>query len=232
MPKPSDIITVAAGLMNDTAQTRYTNFVCLPMLNLALDILQETYELNGLPITTQVTSAPITLKAGTGRLGPDTVPAWPVDLIEPLEMWESPAGLSQWVPMVKKDTIPHYLEDNTQISLFIIWALEHGRIVLIPANADIDVKLDYTCSIFNTPILIGNIEVNLPFTNIKTYLEFETAALCALFIAENQSRAQSLESEASMALQRSVGIPVKGMQTVVTRRRPFRHSYKSRGVAY
>lgn len=231
MPKPSDIITTVAGLMNDAFQSQYTNSVCLPFLNLSLDELQELYELNGLPVTNE-TSAAITIKSGIKSIGFDTTPALPSDLIEIQQLWESTAGLNQWIPLTKRETIPHYLEDGTTISQFLIWAWEHGRITLIPANADNDLKIDYTCSLFNTPILIKDINVNLPFSNVKTYLEYKTAALCAMFIAENESRAMALDSLGGTALSRALGIPIKGMQSIVTRRRPFRHSYKNRGVSY
>lgn len=231
MPKPSEIITTVAGLMNDTDQAVYTNTVCLPFLNLALDELQELYELNGIPVTNE-TSAAITIKAGISEIGFDTTPALPSDLIEIQQLWESPVGLNRWTPMVKKEVIPHYLEDGTTISTFLIWALEHSRINLIPANADIDLKIDYIASLFNTPILIKDIDVNLPFTNVKTYLEYKTGALCAMFIAENESRALALDSLTGTALSRALGIPVKGMQSIVTRRRPFRQSFKQRGVNY
>jgi len=217
--------------MNDSAQSLYTNTVCLPFLNLSLDELQELYEINGIPVTNE-TSAAIKIKAGINRLGFDTTPALPSDLIEIQQLWESTSGLNQWTPMIKKEIIPHYLEDNTTISMFLIWAWEHGRVALIAANADNDLKIDYTASLFNTPILIKDINVNLPFTNVKTYLEYKTAALCAMFIAENESRAVALDSLTGTALSRALGIPIKGMQSIVTRRRPFRHSFKHRGVNY
>lgn len=231
MPRPSDIITTTAGLMNDSSQSLYTNTVCLPFLNLALDELQEIYELNGLPITNE-TSAAITIKAGVSKIGFDTTPALPSDLVEIQQLWESGTGLNQWTPMIKKETIPHYLEDGTTISMFLIWCLEGGRVQLVAANQDNDLKIDYTSSVFKTPIQIKDINVNLPFTNIKTYLEYKTAALMAMFIAENESRAVALDTLSGTALSRALGIPVKGMQSVVTRRRPFRHSFKHRGVSY
>ena len=218
--------------MNDAAQNLYTNVACLPYLNLALDILQETYEHNDIPVTHHATPKVITIPTGIGLVGFDTVPALPSDLIEFIQLWESASGLNDWTPIIKRDFLPHYLEDGTTISQFLIWTLDKGRVKLIPANQNIDLKIDYTCSIFNTPILIADIKINLPFTNIKTYLEFETAALCALFIAENESRAQALDSLAGTALNRALGIPIKGMQSVVTRRRPFRHSFKHRGLSY
>lgn len=231
MPKPSDIITTVAGLMNDFSQSQYTNTACLPFFNLSLDELQEIYELNDIPITHN-TSAAIKIPAGIDRIGFDTTPALPSNLIEISELWESTSGLNRWTPMSKREFLPNYLRDNTTISMFLIWDMENGRIKLISANADIDLKIDYIGSLFNTPILIKDINVNLPFTNVKTYLEYKTAALSAMFIAENESRAVALDSLAGTALSRALGIPIKGMQSVITRRRPFRASFKRRGVSY
>jgi hypothetical protein len=229
MPRPSDVITTVAGLMNDSAQAVYNNVACLPFFNLALDELQEIFELNGIPVTNE-TSAAITIPSGVDILGFDTTPALPSDLIEIQQLWESPTGLNQWTPMVKRDNIPHFLQDNTKISQFLIWELTHGRIHVIAANQINDLKIDYIGSIFNTPILIKDINVNLPFTNVKTYLEYKTAALCAMFIAENESRAVALDSLTGSALSRALGIPVKGLQSIIIRRRPFRYSFKARGT--
>lgn len=229
MPTPSSIISAVSSLMNDTAQQRYTNTTCLPYFNLALDILQEVYELNGIPVTNR-TSAVIVVLAGIKRIGFDTSPALPGDLIEIQQLWESFAGQNEWIPMVKKEFIPHYLEDGTTINQFLVWAWKNQAIELIAANANNDLRIDYTSSIFNTPIKIAQINTNLPYTNIKTYLEFETAALCAMFVAENDARASILNNLAADALSRALGIPIKGMQNIITRRRPFRAAFRRRGV--
>lgn len=217
--------------MNDSAQAVYDNATCLPFLSLALDELQELYEINGIPITNE-TSAAIKIKAGIKSIGFDTIPSLPSDLIEIQQLWESTSGLNQWTRVDKREFLPNYLEDNTTISQFLIWAWTHGRIQLVAANADNDLKIDYTGSLFNTPIQIKDVNVNLPFTNVKTYLEYKTAALVAMFIAENESRALALDSLTGTALSRALGIPIRGMQSIVTRRRPFRHSFKSRGTSY
>src|SRR5207237_842931 len=152
--------------------------------------------------------------------------------IEIQQLWESTSGLNKWTPMIKKEFLPNYLKDGTSISMFLIWDQENGRIKLIAANTDIDLKIDYIGSLFNTPILIKDINVNLQFSNVKTYLEYKSAALCAMFIAENESRAAALDSLSGTALSRALGIPIKGMQSVITRRRPFRASFKRRGINY
>lgn len=231
MPKPSQIITAVAALMNDAAQTSYTNTACLPYFNLALDELQEIFEQNDIPITLE-TSAAIEIKAGVTSIGFDTTPALPSNFIELKQLWESESGQEQWIPVDKREFIPHYIQDGTEISQFLIYAWRGGRIHLLPSNRDNDLKLDYTASIFNTPILIKDINVNLPYTNIKTYLEYKTAALCAMFIAENETRALALDSLTGTALSRALGIPIKGMQSIITRRRPFRSSLKARRGIY
>jgi hypothetical protein len=212
MPQPSEIIKTVAVLMNDAAQTQYNNVSCLPLLNLALDELQELYELNEIPVTNEV-SAAITIKAGIDRLGFDTTPALPSDLIEIKQIWESIKGSNSYTPVVS-------------------WTWEHGRLKFTVSKNDLDLKINYIGSIFNTPILIKDINVDLPFNNIKTYLEYKTTALCAMFIAENPTRALALDSLAGTALSRALGIPIKGMQSIVTRRRPFRASFKRRGTNY
>lgn len=229
MPKPSQIITTVAALMNDTAQTLYTNTAVLPYFNLALNILQELYEINGIPVTNK-TSAVIVVPMGIKKIGFDTNPPLPSDLIEILQLWESQSGQNNWIPLGKREFIPHYLEDDTLISQFLIWAWKGQAIELIPANSPNDIKLDYIGSIFNTPIVIANISINLSFTNIETFLEFQTASLCAMFMAENETRAMALNGLAGDALSRALGIPIKGMQEIVTRRRPFRRGLRSRGV--
>lgn len=228
MPKPSAIITTVASLMNDAAQSVYTNAACLQFFNLALDELQELYQQNDIPVTHTV-SASISVPAGIDRIGFDTTPALPSNLIEIIELWESQSGLNQWIPMDRRDFLPHYLENNVLINQFLLWSWEQQRIRVIAANQANDLKIDYTCSIFNTPILIKDIDVNLPFTNIKTYLEYKTAALCAMFIAENENRALALDSESKTALNRALGIPIKGQQNILTRRLPFRYGLRTRG---
>lgn len=231
MPTPAEIISMTASLMNDTAQTLYTNAACLPYLNIALSELQEKYEQNNVPTTNEV-SAVIAVPAGetvvkkvTNSL---TLPQLPSDLIEIQRVWERESGVDPFVAMVRKEFLPHYLEGQW-ISQFLIWVWENDEIHLLPANQDNDLKLDYIKNIFDLPITISRINEHFPFENVKTFLGYKTASLCSMFIGENQSRAQILEAEAQLAMDRTLSISTKGRQAITTRRRPFRAGYKSRG---
>ena len=231
MPTPAEIIDIVAPLQNDTAKTRYTYDACLPYLNIALAELQEVFEENNIPISNQ-TSAALVVPAGTTAIAfTGTIPVLPTGLIEIYQLWESDNGGNDWIPMERKDFIPHYLED-VQLAFFGIWAWIDNEIRVPAATGIIDLKLDYIKSIFPIPLTMENINVELgiKFKNITTHLGYATAALCSMFIGENETRAGALKEKADEALERALNIPTKGRQSILTRRRPFRASYKMRGV--
>jgi hypothetical protein len=226
-PTPADVMDMAASLMNDTAQSVYTDAKILPYLNMALDELQEVFQYNNIPVTNEV-SLVLTVKSGVDRIGFGTTPSLPGNLVEIQRLWERSTGTDgPWIPVVKRDFVPRSLEDEN-ITQFLVWAWVKQEIRFIPATADNDLKLDYIADIFNTPIKIGDIAVPLNVINVKQYLGFQTAALTAMFVAENETRAQKLESLAFLALERELGIPIKGRQAIVTRRQPFRGNYRRR----
>lgn len=228
MPTPSEIIDMAASLQNDTAQTQYTDPACLPYLNMALDELQEIFEANNIPVTNEV-SIVLTIPIGQTVIGYTT--GLPNNLIEIQQLWERSAGTNPWIPMTKKEFLPHYLE-GVEYTTFRYWAWINNEIRLFPCNQENDIKMDYIQSIFDTPIDINDVEIDLGirFKNIKSFLGYKTAALCSMYIGENETRAAALNGQAEQALERSLGISIKGTQSIIARRRPFRASYKMRTV--
>lgn len=229
MSKPSEIIDMSASLMNDSAQELYTDAACLPYLNMALDELQELYELNNIPVTDSI-SGVLDVPISTSRIAYiGTLPTLPPDLIEIKELWESDDGTGQFIPMRKKGFIPHSLE-GTERSSFGIWSWISNEIRLLPCTVPKDLKLDYIRTLFLTPLLITQVDIDIPIKGIKSYLGYRTGGLCAQFIGENQSRADKLNGFAVDALDRALGINVKGKQSITTRRRPFQAGWKARRV--
>lgn len=230
MPTPAYIIGTVASLQNDSKRRYYTDEAVLPYFNMAIDDLQEIYQLNDIPVTEE-TSGVIQIDAGITTVGftPALPYSLPSDLIEIKQLWESIRSLNQWTPMDKQDFLPHYME-GTQFSQFLIWAWLNGEIKLLPANRDNDLKIDYVRKIFNTPILINQVgdELGAKYTNVVSYLRNRTAAYCSMFIGENETRAASLSTLADEAIYRALQIPIKGKQQITTLRRPFRANYKSR----
>jgi hypothetical protein len=220
------VMDTSASLMNDTARTVYTYAAQLPYINLALRELQEYFELHSIPVTEQ-TSTVIQVDAGMTEIVYNGVgvPSLPDDMVEPQQLWERPRNSNPFVPMTKVDYLPHNL-DGQEISSFIVFVWESQRIKLLPSNADNDIKIDYIRELF-IPVVNEGSQINV--TNAQTFLAYRTAALCAEFIERNITSANGLNNYALIALERATGITVKGKQSIMTRRRPFRSAYKGRG---
>lgn len=229
MATPAEIMLASAALLNDTEGNTFTPENQLPYLNMAMDELQELFELNNIPVTNKTTIT-LPVAANVSRIGfTGTIPQLPADLVEIEQLWESQSGQNVWIPMTKHDFLPLYLEDNTQINQFIFWAWTGQEIRLIAANANNDLKIQYIAKIFRTPIPIEEINNPLAVININSFLQYRTAGLVARFVGENPTRADMLDGDAALALDRTLGISTKGRQAIFTRRRPFRAGYKNRG---
>lgn len=220
------VMNTSASLMNDTARTVYTYAVQVPYLNMALRELQEYFELHNIPATQQV-SALINIPAPQTQIvfNGVGVPSLPSDMIEPLQLWERAEGIDPYIPMTKKDFLPHYL-DGTTISTFGIYVWQDNKIKFMAASRDNDIKIDYLKHLF-TPVVDSTSIINA--INAQTFLEYRTAALMAEFIERNKSSSDSLNGYATLAIDRATGIGIKGKQNIGTRRKPFRASYKRRG---
>ena len=228
----ANIMKMSASLMNDTARSVYTYAAQSPYLAMALQELREYYELNNISVT-QETSAVIQINSGTTKItynaaGTTTNPKLPDDMIEPGQLWERVRDIDPWVPMTKRDYLPHYLE-GVEIPQFIFYTWNSQEIEVLPASQNNDIKIDYIRQLF--PDADTDIDENTQINviNAQTFLEYRTAALLAEFIERNIPSANSFNTYAVFALDRATGIGVKGKQNIATRRRPFRAGYKKRG---
>jgi len=226
----SELLDLSAALLNDAAQEQYTDAVLLPFLNISLAELQEMFELNNIPVTND-TSAKLDVATGVNRIAfTGTTPLLPTDLIEIQRLWCSQDGQNVWLPVDKKEFLTsEELPSGSELSFFSVWAWIEQEIKLIAANTPLDLKIDYVKSLF-IPIVIGGIGATITTLNITTFLQYRISGLVAEFIEENMPKANNLNSFASMAIDRSLGISIKGKQAIMTRRRPFRAAWKQRGI--
>lgn len=227
----STVMDGAASLLNDTAKNVYTYTAQLPYLRIAMQELQESFELNNIAVTQEV-SAVIPVNAGVTAItydaaGTPASPKLPDDMVEPAQLWEQAHNVSPFIPMTRRDYLPHYLE-QIQSNQFIYFVWEDQQIKFLPAIQFNDIKIDYVRQIFsNIPNMDQNTQINV--VNATTFLEYRTAALCAEFIERNLTSAQGLNAYAITGMDRVTGISSKSKQTIMTRRRPFRAGYKKRG---
>jgi hypothetical protein len=221
-----EIFDISAALLNDTAKTVYTNAAQLPYLNLALQNLQENFELSNVPVTDAISTV-INIPAGEIAIkfnGPG--PKLPDDLIEIQKLWEREEGIDPYFPMTRVNSLSQQLA-GTELSQFGVYVWESQEIKFLPASRDNDIKIEYIRNLFS-PAVDANSPINV--VNAASFLEFKNAALCARYIGENTTRADSLDGQAILALDMATGISSKGRQSIITRRRPFRATYKRRYV--
>lgn len=222
-----EVMDRAAALLNDPAKTDYTYVAQLIYLNMAIDELVENLEESNASPTNQ-TSTVITVSLGKNKITPIEsieIPHYPVDLVEIQEVGERATGTQDsFIRLGRREFLQAF--PPNQSLLFWIW--EDQQIKFNPSGAlsSRDIQLRYVRQAITQAIdgttVIGTI-------NARSYLSYKTAALCSQFIGENETRAGILNQEANRALERMEGISNKGKQQVMTRHRPFRASYKSRG---
>src|SRR5665213_2899870 len=138
------VMDSAAALMNDTAKQVYTYAVQVPYLNRALQELQETFELNEVPVADTVTSAPITIPAGTSEIIYDGsgVPKLPDDMIEPQVVWESSDVTGPYTIVNRVDFLDLDLA-GTIINQFLVYVWQAQKITFFAANQINYIKINY-----------------------------------------------------------------------------------------
>ena len=217
-----DVMDRAAVLYNDAAKSIVTYAVQIPYVNVALDELQETMELNNVPMTNEVSSI-LAVTVGITDIGGSTGPALPADLIEIQGAYERMTGSNEdFQIMSKVEFLPPFV---VTVEALIYWAWTDQTIQFLGATTNRDVRLNYIGAVL-APITASSTPITL--FNAKSFLAYRTAALLSEFVGENKTRADELNSFAGAALDRFLGINTKGRQSIATRRRPFMSSYKVR----
>lgn len=222
----SEVMDLAAASLNDVDKTTYDYTTQIPYLRLALQELQEIFELNSLAVTEQ-SSADIPVNSGTTKIAFNvtTGPRLPDNLIEPLRLWERTRDTNPWSPMQRREFLPHQLA-GTATSNFMYWVWQKNEILLLESNQDNDIKIDYIGSLFPKYVFSNTI---IPVINAQNFLAYKIAALITELIERDIPKAGSLNTKADLSLDRISGITIKSKQSIVARHRPFRSAYKRIG---
>lgn len=223
MSTPAVIMRASAALLNDAAQTNFTNEAMLPYLNMAWKELREFCQQHNYGITNKV-STQVVIPAGTTVVGDPSGVSLPGDLLEIRELYERQDGTTDdFIPMTRVEFLP----PTQVITAWLTWWTWNGqKIEFIGATQDQQLRIDYIADIF-TDIQLNQLEINLPLINSHSFLQYRTAALVARFVGENESRSEELNVTAQLAVDRFAAINTKGRQAIATRRRPFMMAYKT-----
>lgn len=224
--KVGEVFTGSRALLNDQDNAVYTNAVQLEYFKLAYETIRQACEDHNIPITNK-TSEAITISQGITDIGGPTGPALPADLIEPMECWEIPAGTNDDYMLMRR---LQFLPKTSVLTAYLeVWQWAEQYIHFIGASGDIQVKLDYLAT--GMPDVTDENSI-IKLKNAVNYLKYRTAAHCAMFIDQDETRAETLNALATEAYDTLMGILIKNSQNIQTRRRPFMANYKFRGSLY
>lgn len=215
--------------MNDSAQRIYNWTTLRPYLNMALMELLQVMEENGLPTVQGGMTPSITVPAGDTEIAyQGTTAQLPADLVEPEQLWESNDGGNSWAPMVLRQVIDPNIATGQNLIFFGIYVWLGDKIQVPSCTSDNLIKIKYIRNLVPLPLNTSQETFPLPLRT-PLFLGHKTAALCAALTAQDETRAEELNTLAETALSREINIPVKTLQRNPVRRRPFRSSYKLAG---
>ena len=209
------VITEIQGLLNDPTGSIYPQQALFPILNKAYRELQTKLTALGISVTKEVLSA-IPLLAGSKVL--DDGAGLPTDFLYPIELGERLLGsFDKYVPMEEREWEP----DSKPQQGLGCWTFREESLKFPGATTDREILLRYFKSLgslsdVNTPIMI---------TESQTWLAQRSAALAALLIGVNPSRAEALITDLygfNGAWEDFKAIHVKKQQSIPVRRRRTR----------
>jgi len=203
----------AKALLNDVAGTNYTDAVLLPFIQKAYRELQVKMLKAGLQQANEV-SASITVPAGITVLSDGAL--LPIDLLIPVSIHERGSTSERWSLMTEETWEP----SREQATSLGVWAFREEEIKFVGATTDRLIYIKYKKYLPG----LDAAGVALKILDSTTFLAARTAAIAALVVGHNPTRAAALNDDAVVAWEDLKGTRVKARQSNPVRRRvnPFR----------
>lgn len=207
-----DIALKAAILLNDQAQTTWTNAVLLPHVVDAFEELVEGLESVGASILKEV-SAAITVTANA------TTATLPSDVVAIYRVSERKSGSTDLYDLMAEKS---WLPEETKTTLLRYWQYREQTIYFLGATEAREIKLEYLKNLTNLTTTSSVIDI----LHSTRFLQYRTSAIAAGFRGENEERAKYLGAIADGALDQIKMRAVRDLQGVTVRRKPYKSSRK------
>jgi hypothetical protein len=206
----AQVLTESKALLNDLGGVFYTSDSLLPYLNKAYRELQDYFNLHGLRTTVDVAGIMV-IPAGLIAI---TTP--PADMLRPIELAErQPGSTDPFMDMDERSWEP----DEKQTTHLRFWVWREEQIHFLGATTEREVRIRYVKSL---AALSGEGSL-IAILNSKSALAARTASLAARFMGENPTRADELDADVSMALDRLIVTAIRQNQGMPARRRRTRY---------
>lgn len=206
-------LTESKVLLNDPSGTIYADAKLIPLMQKAYRELQTKMMLNGLPVLKEsATAVPVAI--GVVALGDGS--GLPTDFIYPIELAERNSGSTDLYEDMDETEWEQTLLPSTSL---LYWNWREEEIKFLGATTAREVRIRYMKGL--TRITATTTPISI--TNAVTYLAVRTAAIAALVLGSNPTRASALQGDAGSALDDLLGVLVKRQQAIPIRRRVNRY---------
>jgi len=209
------VITEIKGLLNDPTGSIYPDVALLPLLNKAYRELQVKLGALGAGVTREVSQV-LTLGIGVKSLDDGT--GLPNDFILPVELGERAVGSE--APFDKMDE-REWDPDLKPSDRLNFWVFREEAIKFVGCTLERELLLRYIKSL----VPLTDVGTPIQISDSQTFLAQRTAALAALLIGGNSSRAEALMLDlygAQGPWEDLKSTKVKRMQNIPVRRRRTR----------
>jgi hypothetical protein len=220
----NDVLTRARTHLNDDDGSNWPDPRLIPKAQQAFEELEADLILAGIPIinsqNTIFTVPAYDINAHGGvPFDLSTLPAYPKDMIMPIQMKERDVW-EQWrdfVDMIETDFAPI---TSTDLRLRY-WTWYQGKIVVMGCLRDRQVLLRYQRFLPVPGLNSDSIIVPLG----QLHLSYRTAALAALSQPTMRQLGMDLDQRAQINLDKIVRMNIKQQQNLPTKRRPYHRGY-------
>lgn len=213
------VMDAAAALCNDTVKERYSYVVQVPYLQQAIDKVTNDL-INAQVSNLKEESAILSFPAGSTLINEVSVPALPVDFLEPIMVEERRSGTTD--TFVELDEAEWEPEEQQQETLRV-YSYREGEYKFVGATTNRDLKISY----YKTLAIITSEVSIIPGRTLAAPLGFLQAAYLSRYIGENYQRYNDLMRDYRDSWDAYIQIQIKRNQANPTRRPGYRESARN-----
>lgn len=204
-----DVIDEAQLLLNDIAGAQYTDTRLLALLIHAHRRLRDKLNRRGISANLKLTTV-ISVAANTASYDLTGVS----DIVLPIRMEERQPGetFADWQHMERVNII----EPRQSLPVLQEWMYRDFKVFFTPASQAREIRIYYWGTLLPAAAA-GSSQVT--YLNTQTWLAFELAAVAAISIAQDETRASILKQEADQEMNELLSEFVKNKQSTPARRR-------------